>query len=70
MKLNSNTRGGTAILLLLGLALLVLVFAPLVTIWAVNLLFSLTIPYTLETWFATLVIGTFLRGESPITFNK
>jgi urea transporter len=70
MKLNSNTRGGTAIVLLLALAIAVVVFAPLVTIWAVNLLFSLTIPYTLETWFATLVIGTFLRGESPITFNK
>jgi hypothetical protein len=70
MKLNSNTRGGTAIVLLLALAIAVVVFAPLVTIWAVNLLFSFTIPYTLETWFATLVIGTFLRGESPITFNK
>ena len=29
---------------------------PIITIWAVNLLFSIGIPYTFTAWFATLVI--------------
>jgi urea transporter len=70
MKLNSNTRTGSAILILLALVIVVVVFAPLVTIWAANTLFNLTIPFSLETWFATLVIGTFLRGENILSFKK
>lgn len=31
-----------------------IVFGPLISIWALNLLFGLTIPYTLATWFAVL----------------
>lgn len=31
-----------------------IVFGPQVTIWALNTLFGLKIPITLETWFATL----------------
>ncbi len=27
---------------------------PLLTLWSINTLFGLTIPYTLKTWFATL----------------
>jgi hypothetical protein len=70
MKLNSNTRTGAAILVLLLLVIAVLVFAPLATIWAVNTLFTLTIPFTLETWAATLLIGAFLRGENILSFKK
>jgi hypothetical protein len=36
----------------------VLLVAPFVTIWALNTLFPvLAIPYTLETWFAVVVLG-------------
>jgi hypothetical protein len=36
----------------------VLLIAPFVTIWALNTLFPvLAIPYTLETWFAVVVLG-------------
>lgn len=39
--------------------LLVLAFiagAPFILVWALNLLLPLAIPYTLKTWFASLVI--------------
>jgi len=36
----------------------VVLIAPFVTIWALNTLFPvLAIPYTLETWFAVIVLG-------------
>jgi hypothetical protein len=70
MKLNSNTRTGSAILIVLALVIAVLIFAPLATIWAVNTLFSLTIPFTLETWASTLLLGAFLRGENILSFKK
>lgn len=38
------------------IAILVIVFFPFVTIWSLNTLFSLDIPYTLSTWFATVWI--------------
>jgi hypothetical protein len=69
MKLSSNTNG-TSILILLVLVFAVIVFAPLATIWAANTLFNLAIPYSLETWAATLLIGAFLRGENILSFKK
>ena len=39
---------------------LVIIFAPLALIWAVNTLFpTLMIPYTFETWLATAVFNMF-----------
>ena len=52
--------------LLLALALIVVVIAigPLLTIWALNTLFPVVaIPYSIETWFATVVLGAFLRAK-------
>ena len=69
MNLNSNTKL-TAGLIIIALAIAAVVVGPLVTIWAVNTLFGLTIPFTLETWFATLIMGAFVRGESILTFKK
>lgn len=44
-----------------GIITLVIIFAifgPLLVIWSLNTLFTvLAIPYTLETWFATLVLN-------------
>lgn len=41
------------------LVLLLVVFGPLALIWSLNTLFPvLTIPYTLETWFATLMLNS------------
>lgn len=53
---------------LVVIALIALVVVgPLITIWAVNLLFGLTIPMNIGTWFAALWlggIGTALRSRS------
>ncbi len=49
---------------LIILLLLVVIFGPIVTIWSLNTLFPvLAIPYTLETWFATVIIGGIIRGD-------
>jgi predicted RND superfamily exporter protein len=46
-----------------------LLLAPLATIWALNVLFpALAIPYSIETWFAIiLLIGV---GKTTITARK
>ena len=49
-----------------ALAVIVFIIAigPLATIWAANTLFpTLAIPYTLETWFAVVVMGAFMRTK-------
>jgi hypothetical protein len=54
-------------LLLILLGILVVIFSPFLTIWALNTLFtSLAIPYTLETWSAVILLGLALRGETII----
>lgn len=47
-------------LIFLGL----LVLGPLLTIWALNILFHLGIPYTLQTWAAVVCLGGSIRGLS------
>ena len=50
--------------LLLILLFLVVVFGPLLTIWSLNTLFPvLAIPYSIETWLATVVIAGIFRGD-------
>jgi len=50
----------TKIILLVSIGLLILVFGPMLTIWALNVLFpTLHIPITLSTWFAVIVLGSF-----------
>jgi hypothetical protein len=52
--------------IILAIAVIVLIIAigPLATIWAVNTLFPVVaIPYTLETWFAVVLLGAFLRSK-------
>lgn len=52
--------------LILAIAFIILIIAigPLATIWAVNTLFpAVAIPYTLETWFAVVILGAFIRSK-------
>ena len=52
--------------LILAIAFIIVVIAigPLATIWATNTLFpALAIPYTLETWFAVVILGAFIRSK-------
>jgi hypothetical protein len=55
----------TKLVLLLLLIVAIFIFGPLLTIWALNTLFPvLAIPYTIKTWFATILVGMFIRGAS------
>jgi len=61
-----NLKVGLA--LFMGI-ILVFILAPLFVIWALNVLFpALAIPYTFETYLATLVLNMFL--QSRITVKK
>ena len=45
-----------------------LAIGPFLVLWSWNVLFgtALLIPYTLETWFATVLIGAFLRANVTV----
>lgn len=49
--------------------ILIIVGAPLLTIWSLNTLFALAIPYTVATWFATGWLTLILAGRSVNTTN-
>lgn len=52
-----------AILGVVALVILLLIFGPLLTIWALNTLFpALAIPYAWETWAAIVLLGMWVRG--------
>ena len=49
---------------LIILLILLIILGPIVTIWSLNTLFPvLAIPYTIETWFAAVVIAGIIRGD-------
>ena len=49
---------------LIILLILLIILGPIVTIWSLNTLFPvLAIPYTLETWLATVVVAGIFRGD-------
>ncbi len=53
------------ILVAITVILLVLIFAPLLTIWSLNTLFTtLEIPYTMETWAATVIITGVIQSTN------
>ena len=57
--------------LLLILLFVVILLGPLLTIWSLNTLFPvLAIPYSIETWFATVIIGGIIRGDGVFFKGK
>ena len=61
-KTNNNVF---MILVAIVVILLVLIFAPLLTIWSLNTLFiNLEIPYTMETWAATVIITGVIQSTN------
>lgn len=53
------------ILVAIIVILLILIFAPLLTIWSLNTLFSnLEIPYTMETWAATVIVTGVIQSTN------
>lgn len=54
----------TKVLIIVAIALMVVIGAPIALLWAVNTLFpTLAIPYTLETWLAAFIIPAAFRSE-------
>jgi hypothetical protein len=42
---------------------------PLCVIWSLNILFGLSIPVSLETWSAVIILGMFIKGDG-VKFNN
>ena len=58
------------ILFVLIAILVLLVIFPLATIWSLNTLFpALAIPFTLDTWMATLILSGIVSGSSGFTYR-
>ena len=56
------------IVLGLSLIILLIVIGPILTIWALNTLFPVeAIPYTIETWFAVVILGAFLKSKVSVS---
>jgi hypothetical protein len=54
-------------LLMILLIILVVIFSPFLTIWALNTLFpALEIPYSLDTWSAVILLGLAFQGKTII----
>jgi hypothetical protein len=54
-------------LLMILLVILVVIFSPFLTIWALNTLFpALDIPYSLDTWSAVILLGMVYNGKTYI----
>jgi hypothetical protein len=54
-------------LLMILLIILVVIFSPFLTIWALNTLFpALAIPYSLDTWSAIILLGMVYNGKTYI----
>ena len=56
------------ITLIIVLLLLVIIFSPFIAIWSLNTLFPLlAIPYTFETWLASLLLAGTLKTSTTKT---
>ena len=63
--MTKTNNSAFAILIAIAIILLVLIFAPLLTIWSLNTLFTnLEIPYTMETWAATVIITGVIQSTN------
>lgn len=67
--MTKTTKDIITIVAILALAVLAVIFGPLITIWAVNTLFPmLAIPYNFYSWLAVVVLNLTLR--SNVSFKK
>jgi len=61
----------TKVLFLIVFGMLLIVLAPIATIWSLNTLFpGLAIPMTVDTWMASLVLGGVVGGTTGVSFRK
>ena len=61
LGISAKPRTTAGLIFWLCIAVALVIFGPLITIWAVNTLFGLTIPWTFDTWLATLILGAFFN---------
>ena len=55
----------------LGVILVLVVLAPLATIWSLNTLFPiLNIPMGFDTWLASLILAGVVGGSTGVSFKK
>lgn len=47
----------------LVIVLAIVVVGPFASIWALNTLFGLAIPFTVKTWFAAMLLGLAIGGR-------
>jgi len=61
----------TKLIFIIALVGLIIVIVPLATIWSLNTLFPmLAIAYSVETWFAAVVLGSVVGGTTGVSFKK
>jgi hypothetical protein len=61
----------TKVFVLVAFVVLLIVLAPIATIWSLNTLFpALAIPVTVDTWAAALVLGGVVGGTTGVSFKK
>jgi len=69
-KSGNFTWGLTLLTVGILLLLIAAILFPLATIWALNLLFHLNIPYNFYTWLAMMVLIFTIQGALNIRCNK
>ena len=58
-----------AVIAAIALIVFLVVIGPILTIWSLNTLFPvLVIPYTIETWFAVVVVASLFKTN--LTYKK
>ena len=61
----------SSIFVWLGVILVLIVLAPLATIWSLNTLFPiLNIPMGFDTWLASLILAGVVGGSTGVSFKK
>ena len=58
-----------ALIAAIALIVFLVIIGPVLTIWALNTLFPVVaIPYTIETWFAVVIVGALFKTN--LTYKK
>jgi hypothetical protein len=61
----------SSIFVWLGVVLVLIILAPLATIWSLNTLFPiLNIPMGFDTWLASLILAGVVGGSTGVSFKK
>jgi len=61
----------TKVFVWLAFIVLLIILAPIATIWSLNTLFpALNIPIGFDTWAAALILGGVVGGSTGVSFKK